>query len=68
MMKRTEYIIDSNGKHWLPSVKSRMEGMARYYWFKKKIGSEGITASEDKWQQLLKEYQVQILEETNDNP
>jgi hypothetical protein len=45
-----------------------MEGMARYYWFKKKIGFEGVTASEDKWQQLLKEYQVQVLEESNDNP
>lgn len=63
--RKTEYIIDTNGKYWLPSIKSKTEGMKRYCWFKNKIGHEGVTASEDKWQELLTQYKIQVLEDND---
>lgn len=62
--KKTEYIIDSQGKCWLPPCCSRMEGWARYQWFRNKMKLEGHTASRESWEQLKQQYQVSIAEES----
>jgi hypothetical protein len=62
--KRAEYIIDSGGKCWLPPSSSRMEGWARYEWFRKKMKLEGHTASKETWELLKEQYQVKIAEES----
>ena len=57
-MKQTQYIVDINGKHWLPPHNSRAEGWARYAWFRKKMGVEGVTASEEHWKELTDKYPI----------
>lgn len=62
--RRTEYVVDADGVHWLPPFVSRMEGMARYAWFRKKMGHEGRTASADYWRELTSRYETLELVET----
>ena len=63
-MKRSiQYIIDSDGKYWLPPFSSRMEGWARYNWFRKLMKVEGHTASEGEWKGLSKKYEVHTITE-----
>lgn len=59
--KSTEYVIDSDGKYWLPPFESRMEGWARYNWFRKKMNVEGHTASASEWKGLTKKYPLHTL-------
>jgi hypothetical protein len=60
---RTEYVIDENGRCWLPPVESRMEGWARYEWFRKKTGLQGSAASRDSWSALTKKHSVLTVED-----
>lgn len=61
--RSTEYVIDAEGKCWLPPFSSRMEGWARYNWFRNLTKLEGHTASKSEWKGLTKKYPVQIITE-----
>lgn len=57
-MKQTVYIIDINGIHWLPSLKSRNENWGRSLWFERVTGFEGHLADEDSWCRLTEKYPI----------
>lgn len=63
--RTTEYVIDLEGRHWLPPFKSRMEGWARYNWFRKVMGVEAHTASESEWKGLTKKYPLKTATEND---
>lgn len=65
-MKRTLYVIDGNGRSWLPPHKSRLAGWARHSWFREATGVEGNTASEEHWQELTAKHRCLELVEMED--
>lgn len=66
MKKSTQYIIDANGKHWLPPHTSMAMGMARYAWFKRLMGVEAPTASKDYWEELTYKYPIMTAEDKDE--